>query len=203
MSGRPSAGASAPPLGSRPRASSLDRASGVKRAPGLRKIRVGVCAAAKKIASKPMTAILSRFDRSAFDVIIFGDDLLNTAPIDAWPVVDCLMSWYSTGFPLEKARDYVKLRAPFCVNDLSMESVLRDRRKFYDVLKRNNIPTPRHVVLNRSGPPATWSAVVETEDAIEIDGVKLQKPVRPVECGHARGRERLWLDTRHECLREN
>jgi hypothetical protein len=52
---------------------------------------------------------------------------------------------------------------------------LRDRRQFYSILQRHGIPTPAHVVLDRSragSPPV----VTETEDAVEVDGVRINKP---------------------------
>ena len=79
------------------------------------------------------------------------------------------MSWFSTGFPLLKAEAYVKLRSPFCINDLSTEHILRSRVRFYEVLKTHNIPTPMHVIVNRSGPELP--NLIETEDYIEVDGV--------------------------------
>jgi hypothetical protein len=82
---------------------------------------VGVCARDKKAFSKPMAQILSRFDPSVFDVLFFGDEVILTQPIEKWPVVDCLMSWYSAGFPLAKAEAYVRLRGPFSINDLGCE----------------------------------------------------------------------------------
>ncbi len=96
--------------------------------------------------------------------------------METWPIVDCLMSWYSFGFPLAKAREYARLRRPFCVNDLSFEPILRDRRLFYDVLRRNGIPCPRHAIANREGAVESWTVVNESEDAIEVGGVKILKP---------------------------
>ena len=84
------------------------------------------------------------------------------------------VSWFSTGFPLLKAEAYVKLRAPFCINDLSTEHILRSRVRFYEVLKQHGIPVPMHVIVDRSGPiPPN---VIESEDYIEVDGVRLAKP---------------------------
>ncbi|RYY35390.1 hypothetical protein EON62_02520, partial [archaeon] len=174
-------GAGAPPLpGPRHRSNSVGRrrASGAvsssSASRATRRIRVGVCARDKKVRAKPMQRILSRFDTSLFEVIVFGDDVILNHPIETWPSVDCLLSWFSSGFPLDKAEAYVRLRRPFCVNDLSMEHVLRDRRKFYEVLTNNGIPTPPHILVDRASPVPP--VVIETEDAIEVNGVKLNKP---------------------------
>ena len=76
-------------------------------------IRLGVCAMDKKAGSRPMTAILGRLG-SGFEVVKFGDDTLLHAPVAEWPVCDVLISFFSTGFPLEKAKAYVALRRPHC-----------------------------------------------------------------------------------------
>ena len=159
------------------RSSSVDRAArrgaGAARLPS-RRVRVGIAAAERKVRARPMTQILGRIDRATFDVIIFSDELMRDAPVEEWPVVDCLLSWYSAGFPLAKAEAYVALRQPFCVNDLGVEHTLRDRRKFYAVLAAHGIPTPRHIVADREAAPDL--RVVETDDGIEIGGVLLRKP---------------------------
>ena len=159
------------------RSTSVDRGRGTSKG---RKIRLGICAREKKTNAKPMTQVLSRFDREIFDIVVFGDECILNQDIERWPVVDCLMAWYSQGFPLEKALEYVKLRQPFCINDLRTEYILRDRRKFYEVLKRALVPTPTYVVVSREGPLGptgpSKQVVVETEDWIEVDGVTLLKP---------------------------
>jgi len=121
-----------------------------------------------------MQQILSRFDLRVFETVVFGDELVNTQPVERWPVVDCLMAWYSSGFPLEKVEAYARLRQPFCINDLTMEHVLRDRREFYALLRAHSIPTPHHLVVDRERDPAV--RVIETEDAIEVNGVRISKP---------------------------
>lgn len=56
-----------------------------------------------------------------FEIVHFGDELILNAPIQDWPRVDCLMSWYSDGFPLAKAQAYADATRPFLVNDLHMQ----------------------------------------------------------------------------------
>ena len=79
-----------------------------------RKVILGVCAMAKKTKSKPMTQILDRLRAyGEFRVIVFDEDMILNKEVETWPKVHCLISFYSTGFPLEKAVEYVKLREPF------------------------------------------------------------------------------------------
>ena len=51
------------------------------------------------------------------------------APVEDWPLCDCLVAFYSTGFPSDKAEAYVKLRRPYALNNLEMQDVLHDRRR--------------------------------------------------------------------------
>lgn len=62
-------------------------------------------------------------------VIVFGDACIMDAPVEDWPVCDCLVAFYSTGFPSDKAEAYVKLRRPYALNNLEMQDVLHDRRR--------------------------------------------------------------------------
>ncbi|KAI9907536.1 hypothetical protein PsorP6_016539 [Peronosclerospora sorghi] len=36
-----------------------------------------------------------------FDVFVFDDDTILNRPVEAWPAWDALISFYSTGFPLQ------------------------------------------------------------------------------------------------------
>jgi len=84
-----------------------------------RKIRVGVCAMDKKARSKAMREILTRLEKfGEFEIIVFGDDAILNQPVERWPKVDALLSWFSDGFPLAKAESYSKLHHPiYMVND--------------------------------------------------------------------------------------
>jgi len=71
--------------------------------PALPRIRVGVAAMDKKARSKPVEEIVARLEAyGEFEVSIFGDGVVLGQPPEAWPVVDCLLSWHSLGFPLKK-----------------------------------------------------------------------------------------------------
>jgi inositol hexakisphosphate/diphosphoinositol-pentakisphosphate kinase len=91
-------------------------------------IKIGICAMAKKVNSKPMQEILSRLQKNLyFNVIIFEQDLILNVPVNNWPICDCLISFYSKDFPLKKAQEYVKLYNPFVINDLDKQWDIMDR----------------------------------------------------------------------------
>ncbi|XP_055955750.1 inositol hexakisphosphate and diphosphoinositol-pentakisphosphate kinase 2 isoform X5 [Patella vulgata] len=142
-----------------------------------RKIIVGVCAMAKKSGSKPMKEILHRllehFER--LEILIFEESVILNDPIEKWPIVDAFISFFSYGFPLDKAIAYSQLRKPYVINDLEMQHVLKDRREVYKVLQVEGIPHPRYAVLNRDL-GSTEAHYQETDDAIEVNGVLFPKP---------------------------
>ena len=153
-----------------------------------RKVTVGVCAMDKKAKSKAMLEILNRLeDFPEFEIITFGDDCILNQPIEQWPKVDALISFFSDRFPLAKVQAYAQLRKPFVVNDLDKQWDLLDRRKVYRTLAENDIPVPNHIVINRNeevkpGVMPDWSRDFEApgfeehEDYVELDGKRIDKP---------------------------
>ena len=87
------------------------------------RIRLGICAMDKKARSKPMAEILSRLDETDFQVVFFGDDVILHQPVEEWPICDVVVAFFSKGYPLPKAKEYVALRKPFILNDLEMQEV--------------------------------------------------------------------------------
>eukprot|EP00105_Crassostrea_gigas_P040545 XP_019924693.1 PREDICTED: inositol hexakisphosphate and diphosphoinositol-pentakisphosphate kinase 2 [Crassostrea gigas] len=145
--------------------------------PGGKKIVLGVCAMQKKSNSKPMHEILGRLEKfMQMQTMIFDEDVILNKPIEEWPIVDVLISFFSAGFPLDKAIEYTKLRQPFVINDLESQYTLLDRREVYKTLFENDILHPRYTVLNRKKDDTTKSQVVISDDAIEVDGDTFQRP---------------------------
>uniref|UniRef100_A0A803SMZ2 Inositol hexakisphosphate and diphosphoinositol-pentakisphosphate kinase n=1 Tax=Anolis carolinensis TaxID=28377 RepID=A0A803SMZ2_ANOCA len=145
--------------------------------PPERQIVVGICAMTKKSKSKPMTQILERLCKFEFiTVVIMGEDVILNEPVENWPPCDCLISFHSKGFPLDKAVAYAKLRSPFLINDLDMQYFIQDRREVYRILQEEGIDLPRYAVLNRDPDKPEECNLVEGEDHVEVNGAVFPKP---------------------------
>ncbi len=150
-----------------------DRSSQTKPAPlG----RIGVCALDVKARSKASRNILTRLQSNGeFDIVVFGDKVILDEGVENWPICEFLLSFFSDGFPLDKAIAYSKLRKPFCINDLPMQKILWDRRICLRVLDSMDVPTPKRIEVNRDGGPTLESA--ELADRVyRFSGVRLEGP---------------------------
>ncbi|OWM69782.1 hypothetical protein CDL15_Pgr025631 [Punica granatum] len=142
-----------------------------------RKITIGVCVLEKKAFSAPMGQILDRLQAfGEFEVVIFGDKVILEDPVESWPTCDCLIAFYSNGYPLEKAEAYAALRKPFLINELEQQHLLHDRRKVYERLEIFGIPVPRYALVNREVPNQELDYFVEEEDYVEVHGNRFWKP---------------------------
>ncbi|XP_056272056.1 inositol hexakisphosphate and diphosphoinositol-pentakisphosphate kinase 2 isoform X4 [Pseudoliparis swirei] len=142
-----------------------------------RQIVVGICAMMKKSKSKPMTEILERLCKFDYiDMVIFPEEVILEEPVEKWPLCDCLISFHSKGFPLDKAVEYAKLRNPLLLNDLNMQYFIQDRREVYRILQEEGIELPRYAVLNRDPDHPEECNLVEAEDHVEVNGEVFPKP---------------------------
>nr|XP_055065656.1 inositol hexakisphosphate and diphosphoinositol-pentakisphosphate kinase 1-like isoform X18 [Misgurnus anguillicaudatus] len=145
--------------------------------PPERQIVVGICCMMKKSKSKPMTQILERLCKFEYiTVVIFPEDVILNEPVEKWPLCDCLISFHSKGFPLDKAVSYAKLRNPLLINDLNMQYYIQDRREVYRILQEEGIDLPRYAVLNRDPDKPEECNLVEGEDQVEVNGEVFPKP---------------------------
>ncbi|KAL1538650.1 Inositol hexakisphosphate and diphosphoinositol-pentakisphosphate kinase vip2 [Salvia divinorum] len=148
-----------------------------------KKVAIGVCVMEKKVKcdseafSGPMLQILERLQAfGEFDIVHFGDKVILEEPIERWPICDCLIAFYSTGYPLKKAEAYATLRRPFLVNELGDQRLLHDRRRVYEKLEMFGINVPRYALVNREFPNQELDFFSEEEDFVEVHGNRFWKP---------------------------
>ena len=100
-------------------------------------------------------------------------------PVERWPLCDCLVSFASDRFPLEKAVAYVELRRPYLINDVVSQYTLLDRRKVYAMLSDSGIRIPNHIVVSRDGfGGKNADAFLEADEYVEMDGVRIYKVLK-------------------------
>ncbi|KRX50941.1 Inositol hexakisphosphate and diphosphoinositol-pentakisphosphate kinase 2 [Trichinella murrelli] len=144
-----------------------------------KRIVVAICAMHRKVKSKPMKEILSRIIEYYGDkmyIMVFNETMIMNDPVEKWPICDCFISFYSQGFPIAKAIDYIRLRNPYVINDVHRQYDLLSRIKVYKILEKAYIELPRYTVLHRNPTSSKTSTYVEHEDSIEIDGKCFNKP---------------------------
>eukprot|EP01012_Entosiphon_sulcatum_P037585 TRINITY_DN4830_c0_g1_i1.p1 TRINITY_DN4830_c0_g1~~TRINITY_DN4830_c0_g1_i1.p1 ORF type:complete len:885 (-),score=150.95 TRINITY_DN4830_c0_g1_i1:99-2753(-) len=141
---------------------------------------VGLCCMANKSSSKQMRELLARFATfPELRVIVFEERVILNAPVTEWPKCDCLIAFFSKGFPLEKAIAYADLHPKmFCVNDLYNQQFLRDRSWVYEALRRNNMPIVNFAIMSRGGHQGNKEPkFLETDEYVEVDGKRIYKPL--------------------------
>lgn len=121
-----------------------------------------------------------------FEIVVFTNQVLLEVrtysshnfkePIESWPQVNCLISFFSGRFPLDKAIAYTKLYPnTFVINDLEKQKVLLDRLQVYKTLQAAGVQVPPHLCVLRE-PGGAPDKLIETPDYIELDGQRIYKP---------------------------
>ncbi|KAK2178601.1 hypothetical protein NP493_538g04049 [Ridgeia piscesae] len=118
---------------------------------------IGVCAMEKKSNARPMQEIMDRLRLfESLQVVVFDEATILQKPVEEWPVCDCLISFHSKGFPLDKAVE----------------------RAVYQILEEQGIDLPRYAVLDRDSNHSRGTAkLVENEDTIEVNNHVFHKPL--------------------------
>ena len=156
--------------------------------------RLGVCALDVKARSKASRNILTRLQSEGeFEIVVFGDKVILDEDVENWPLCDFLISFFSDGFPLDKAIAYADLRKPFNINDLPMQKILWDRRICLRILDKMSVPTPTRLEVNRDGGPRIESAEL-ARHVFSKSGVRLEGPEDGTGGGTPVSREVTLLD---------
>ncbi|EKX73732.1 conserved hypothetical protein [Theileria equi strain WA] len=138
---------------------------------------LGICAMESKVESAPMQSILKLLeDTGDFKIIVFPEKIILNEPVSEWPIVECLIAFYSFKFPLEKAIEYVKLHRPVVLNDLEKQRVFRSRVDVYRELQACRIPHPNYVLVDHDAVKQGLHVFEEHYDYIVYDNVRINKP---------------------------
>ncbi|KAK1936340.1 histidine acid phosphatase superfamily protein [Babesia divergens] len=147
---------------------------------------LGICAMASKVEGKPMQSILGALRQTGdFEIIIFPEETILRRPITEWPVVECLIAFYSTNFPLEKAIDYVKRYKPIVLNDVEKQKYSAQElkcirscscRNAIITMQACHIPHPNYIVVDHNAVKKGKATFEEHYDYIIYNNVRINKP---------------------------
>lgn len=113
---------------------------------------------------------------------------VSESDVENWPRCDVLISFFSTDFPLDKAISYVKLRNPFCINELPPQALLWDRRLVGSVLDHVGVPTPTRLEVSRDGGPKVdpeLKDIMKKKIGLVLGGFRVTPEVTMSEDGNA------------------
>ena len=96
--------------------------------------------------------------------------------VEDWPLCDCFLAFHSTGFPVEKAIAYAKLRKPYIVNNLEIQYDIQDRRRVYQILEEAGIEIPSYAILDRDDPTSKFIKQQQTKSSAFLTRIPLGIP---------------------------
>ena len=126
-----------------------------------------------------MQEVLRRLEEfNDFEIIIFGNDVILHKPIEQWPNVEVLITFFSGKFPMEKAIQYINLRRPLLVNNLECSKILFDRKLTYKKLEEVGVAVPSYAIIERdhNGELLEGITFEEDDDIITVNGKQFHKP---------------------------
>jgi inositol-hexakisphosphate/diphosphoinositol-pentakisphosphate 1-kinase len=133
-----------------------------------------ICSFDKKLKAKPMREIIKRLEQKV-KVLQLGTLEITNTPVEKWPTSDYFLCvGQKPNFPLDKAKEYVRITNSIPLLDLDSQQMLRSRIDIHRILKENSIPTPKTLpVLREIDSKTNFS---QTTDYIVVNGEKFMKP---------------------------
>ncbi|KAH9385383.1 inositol-hexakisphosphate/diphosphoinositol-pentakisphosphate 1-kinase [Nematocida major] len=138
--------------------------------PFIEQIHIGVFIPNRKLHTEPMKQLGEYLKRKGYSIYYFEDAYRDETPVDSWPHVDVMLTFFSEGIDFMKIRTYASIHKPFEVNAIDRQFLLLDRRSVMAVLDKIKVPTAERIVYNGSirkkgsayAPPASTADLVKT-----------------------------------------
>ncbi|KAF7683215.1 Inositol hexakisphosphate and diphosphoinositol-pentakisphosphate kinase [Astathelohania contejeani] len=140
-------------------------------------LSVGVCIMPNKLNTRYAQGLIRRLSRK-FQLVIFNPDLILHEPVESWPRLNTLITFYHTTLPFDKVVKYYKMYGVRTPNDLLMQYALFDRRVTMTILQSLSINTPRCLFVNRTEFSLPFGLIDDIESCFNI---KLKFPLNEVE----------------------
>ncbi|KAI5189450.1 inositol-hexakisphosphate/diphosphoinositol-pentakisphosphate 1-kinase [Nematocida minor] len=141
--------------------------------PYIEQVHLGVFIPNRKLHTEPMKQLGRYLKSKGYSVYYFEDAYREETPVDAWPHVDVILSFFSEGIDFMKIKKYAEMHCPVEINRIDAQFLLLDRRAVMAILDKIEVPTAFRIIYNGRAkdtlseykPRASTARAVEAEEA--------------------------------------
>lgn len=133
--------------------------------PYIEQVLVGVFIPNRKLHTAPMKQLGKYLKGKGYSIYYFEDTYRDETPVETWPHVDVILTFFSEGIDFIKIKKYAEMHKPLEINKIDPQFLLLDRRAVMSVLDKIGVPTALRITYNAK--PERSSSVYIPPNSIE------------------------------------